>query len=127
MIPLTHQITIKSLLNLKAILTRVIILNWIPKILLNHEAQKQEFVTGRVSVLKCMITEVGSTVSSLIRYVTTEELEQALKEFGMQDERDIKDIISEVDADNVSKRLTIIENSIKFLSNLANHSSQCLN
>lgn len=72
--------------------------------------------------MKCMITEVGSTLSSPIRYITTEELEQALKEFGMQDGRDIKDIISEVDADNVSKRLTIIENSIKFLSNLAYHS-----
>ncbi|KAF6176120.1 hypothetical protein GIB67_000214 [Kingdonia uniflora] len=33
-------------------------------------------------------------------YITTEELEQALREFGMQDGRDIKEIISEVDADN---------------------------
>ncbi|KAM6596003.1 hypothetical protein CsatA_006527 [Cannabis sativa] len=34
-------------------------------------------------------------------YITTEELEQALREFGMHDGRDIKEIISEVDADNV--------------------------
>ncbi|XP_057956657.1 calcium-dependent protein kinase 2-like [Malania oleifera] len=33
-------------------------------------------------------------------YITTEELEQALREFGMQDAKDIKEIISEVDADN---------------------------
>uniref|UniRef100_A0A5B6YJU8 non-specific serine/threonine protein kinase n=1 Tax=Davidia involucrata TaxID=16924 RepID=A0A5B6YJU8_DAVIN len=33
-------------------------------------------------------------------YITIEELEQALREFGMNDERDIKEIISEVDADN---------------------------
>ncbi|XP_059668986.1 calcium-dependent protein kinase 17 [Cornus florida] len=33
-------------------------------------------------------------------YITIEELEQALKEFGMNDERDIKEIISEVDSDN---------------------------
>ncbi|XP_078438565.1 calcium-dependent protein kinase 34-like [Wolffia australiana] len=33
-------------------------------------------------------------------YITTEELEQALKEFGMHDGRDIKEILSEVDADN---------------------------
>ncbi|XP_058089340.1 calcium-dependent protein kinase 2-like [Magnolia sinica] len=33
-------------------------------------------------------------------YITTEELEQALKEYGMHDGRDIKEIISEVDADN---------------------------
>ncbi|KAL5582680.1 hypothetical protein UlMin_015122 [Ulmus minor] len=33
-------------------------------------------------------------------YITTEELEQALREFGMHDGRDIKEIISEVDADN---------------------------
>ncbi|ESW13501.1 hypothetical protein PHAVU_008G201900 [Phaseolus vulgaris] len=33
-------------------------------------------------------------------YITIEELEQALHEFNMHDGRDIKDIISEVDADN---------------------------
>ncbi|KAJ8646414.1 hypothetical protein MRB53_008162 [Persea americana] len=33
-------------------------------------------------------------------YITTEELEQALREFGMHDGRDIKEIISEVDSDN---------------------------
>ncbi|KAJ6777470.1 hypothetical protein OIU74_001449 [Salix koriyanagi] len=34
------------------------------------------------------------------RYITTEELEQALRDFGMHDGRDLKEIISEVDADN---------------------------
>ncbi|KAL0419499.1 UNVERIFIED_CONTAM: Calcium-dependent protein kinase [Sesamum radiatum] len=33
-------------------------------------------------------------------YITVEELEQALREFGMDDGKDIKDIISEVDSDN---------------------------
>ncbi|KAJ6424610.1 hypothetical protein OIU84_025397 [Salix udensis] len=33
-------------------------------------------------------------------YITTEELEQALRDFGMHDGRDLKEIISEVDADN---------------------------
>ncbi|KAF8395709.1 hypothetical protein HHK36_019659 [Tetracentron sinense] len=33
-------------------------------------------------------------------YITTEELEQALREFGMHDGRDIREILSEVDADN---------------------------
>ncbi|GFZ20622.1 calcium-dependent protein kinase 17 [Actinidia rufa] len=33
-------------------------------------------------------------------YITIEELQQALREFGMNDGRDIKEIISEVDADN---------------------------
>ena len=41
------------------------------------------------------------------RYITTEELEQALREFGMHDGRDIKEIISEVDADNVSTKLNL--------------------
>ena len=36
------------------------------------------------------------------RYITTEELEQALREYGMHDGRDIKEILSEVDSDNVS-------------------------
>lgn len=35
-------------------------------------------------------------------YITIEELEQALHEYNMHDGRDIKEIISEVDADNVS-------------------------
>ncbi|XP_022995040.1 calcium-dependent protein kinase 34-like [Cucurbita maxima] len=33
-------------------------------------------------------------------YITTEELEQALRDYGMHDGRDIKEILSEVDADN---------------------------
>ncbi|KAI4308201.1 hypothetical protein L6164_031299 [Bauhinia variegata] len=33
-------------------------------------------------------------------FITTEELEQALREYGMHDGRDIKEIISEVDGDN---------------------------
>ncbi|KAI4304798.1 hypothetical protein MLD38_040266 [Melastoma candidum] len=33
-------------------------------------------------------------------YITTEELEQALKEFGMHDGRDMKEILLEVDSDN---------------------------
>ncbi|GMI89081.1 calcium-dependent protein kinase 17 [Hibiscus trionum] len=33
-------------------------------------------------------------------YITTEELDQALREYEMHDDRDIKEIISEVDADN---------------------------
>ncbi|KAL2507087.1 Calcium-dependent protein kinase 17 [Forsythia ovata] len=33
-------------------------------------------------------------------YITIEELEQALREFGMNDEKDIKEIISEVDSDH---------------------------
>lgn len=33
-----------------------------------------------------------------------EELEQALREFGMNDGKDIKEIISEVDSDNVSQK-----------------------
>lgn len=40
----------------------------------------------------------------MCRYITTEELEQALREYGMHDGRDIKEIISEVDADNVSTK-----------------------
>jgi hypothetical protein len=37
------------------------------------------------------------------RCISKEELEQALKEKGLLDGRDIKEIISEVDADNVSR------------------------
>ncbi|KAM7274546.1 hypothetical protein ACFE04_016412 [Oxalis oulophora] len=36
-----------------------------------------------------------------IGYITTNELEQALRDFGMHDGRDIKEIISEVDVDHV--------------------------
>jgi calcium-dependent protein kinase len=37
-------------------------------------------------------------------YITMEELEQALREKGLLDGRDIKEIVAEVDADNVSRR-----------------------
>lgn len=36
------------------------------------------------------------------RYITRDELESAMKEYGMGDEASIKEIISEVDTDNVS-------------------------
>ncbi|KAK3035970.1 hypothetical protein RJ639_031143 [Escallonia herrerae] len=42
----------------------------------------------------------GPLWRTVIRYITMEELEQALREFGMDDGRDIKEIISEVDSDN---------------------------
>lgn len=41
------------------------------------------------------------------RYITTEELEQVLREYGMQDGKDIMEIISEVDADDVSKTTSL--------------------
>jgi calcium-dependent protein kinase len=34
------------------------------------------------------------------RYITTDELEAALKEYGMGDDATIKEILSDVDADN---------------------------
>lgn len=36
------------------------------------------------------------------RYITRDELEIAMKEYGMGDEASIKEVISEVDTDNVS-------------------------
>lgn len=46
-------------------------------------------------------------VMYVIRYITMDELEKAMKEYGMGDEATIKDIISEVDTDNVSHYLFI--------------------
>lgn len=47
-----------------------------------------------------------------IRYISIEELEQALKEFGMGSDKDIKEIVSEVDSDNVRNRSPSNMNSI---------------
>ena len=38
----------------------------------------------------------------LLRYITVDELEEALKKYDMGDEATIKEIIAEVDTDNVS-------------------------
>lgn len=43
------------------------------------------------------------------RYITRDELEAAMKEHGMGDDNTIKEIISEVDADNVSY-LQVVKN-----------------
>lgn len=47
----------------------------------------------------------------LFSFITRDELESAMKEYGMGDEATIKEIIAEVDTDNVSglttKRLTL--------------------
>lgn len=45
------------------------------------------------------------------RYITRDELEAAMKEYGMGDEASIKEIISEVDTDNVSFFNLSIQNS----------------
>ena len=52
---------------------------------------------------------------ALPRYITMEELEQALREFGMSDGRDIKEIISEVDGDNVRNN-SPLETETKYLT-----------
>lgn len=39
----------------------------------------------------------------LFRFITRDELESAMKEYGMGDEATIKEIIAEVDTDNVSR------------------------
>lgn len=39
--------------------------------------------------------------ASGIRYITMEELEQALKQYNMGDSKTIKEILAEVDTDNV--------------------------
>ena len=38
----------------------------------------------------------------VVRYITIEELEQALREYGINNEKDIKEIVSDVDTDHVS-------------------------
>ena len=40
------------------------------------------------------------------RFITRDELETAMKDYGMGDEDTIREIISEVDTDNVSQLLT---------------------
>lgn len=45
-----------------------------------------------------------------------EELEQALREFGMNDGRDIKEIISEVDGDNVRNNSLPLQTKTKHLT-----------
>lgn len=40
-------------------------------------------------------------IASGIRYITMEELEQALKQYNMGDSKTIKEILAEVDTDNV--------------------------
>ena len=37
-----------------------------------------------------------------LSYITTDELESAMMEYGIADESSIKEILSEVDTDNVS-------------------------
>ena len=41
----------------------------------------------------------------LYRYITVDELEQALKKYGIGDNKKIKEIIVEVDTDHVSRYL----------------------
>jgi calcium-dependent protein kinase len=51
------------------------------------------------------------------RYITKDELEQALKEKGLYDAKDIKEVISDADTDNV--RNNIIHYYITYMQNNA--------
>ncbi|KAK6229722.1 hypothetical protein QUC31_001785 [Theobroma cacao] len=46
---------------------------------------------------------VNNLFETLFRYITRDELETAMKEYGMGDNDTIKEIISEVDTDNDGK------------------------
>ena len=58
-------------------------------------------------------------------YITTEELEQALEDHNMGDEETIKDIISEVDTDHVS-RYCYKMIDVKFMPKEKGHFLVCL-
>lgn len=59
-------------------------------------------------------------------YITTEELEQALRDYGMQDGKDLSEIIMEVDNDNVSAHiLFLIPTPIYTCSELLETLSRC--
>lgn len=52
------------------------------------------------------VTELFSfSLQCLYRFITVDELEIAMKDYGMGDDDTIKEIISEVDTDNVSRTL----------------------
>lgn len=44
---------------------------------------------------------LGLAMAAACSYISKEELEQALREKGLLDGRDMNEIVSEVDADNV--------------------------
>ena len=46
--------------------------------------------------------DYNNIIAICIRFITRDELETAMKDYGMGDEDTIKDIIAEVDTDNVS-------------------------
>lgn len=61
------------------------------------------------------VTELFSfSLQCLYRFITIDELEIAMKDYGMGDDDTIKEIISEVDTDNVSRTLW----SINFVSSI---------
>jgi hypothetical protein len=52
------------------------------------------------------------------RYITKEELEQALKEQGLYDAEKIKEVISDADSDNVRNKYYV--NSVGIINNSSN-------
>lgn len=64
-----------------------------------------------LSAMSCLILwilifdifSITNVIFFFLRYISREELEQALREFGMDDENDLREIINEVDTDHVSQ------------------------
>lgn len=68
---------------------------------INWEILEKLFFTRMLS--KCLVWLIKWTVWCKLsgRYITRDELETAMKDYGIGDEASIKEIISEVDTDNV--------------------------
>lgn len=64
----------------------------------NHSIIRMNIVANLFPPLKLIVVFL---TSSCFRYITMEELEQALKKYNMGDEQTIKEIITEVDTDLV--------------------------
>lgn len=59
-----------------------------------------------------IVCKINFMVSYGDRYISKEEMEQAIREYGMNDGRDIKEIISEIDTDNVSNQTKIKDSKL---------------
>jgi Ca2+-binding EF-hand superfamily protein len=64
--------------------------------------------------MRCGLWDMSVSINDLLanvvfipyyRFITRDELEKAMKEYGMGDEATIREIISEVDTDNVSQSI----------------------
>jgi len=103
----SQQLCILTEWTRKSIFT--LLSNTLTKTAAGNDQEYRLFLLFAEDIAGVFVLKTPFFFNCCFRYITVEELEQALREYGMHDGRDINEIINEVDTDHVSDAITRLQ------------------